>query len=59
MGKTWVVRASALEVAEALRAAEIKKDWALVDFWSEVLIERLDMLGAIVADSGTATGTDS
>lgn len=59
MAKLWVVRASALEVAEALHQAEIKKDWALVDFWSGVLIERLDSLDAAYADSGTATGTNS
>lgn len=56
MAKPWVVKASALEVAEAQQAAEKAQDWALSDFWGHVLMERLDKLDAITADSGTATG---
>ncbi len=54
-----MVKASALEVAEAQQAAEKAEDWALSDFWGHVLMERLDKLDAATADSGTATGANS
>lgn len=53
------MKASALEVAEAQVQAEKAEDWALASFWGDVLVERLDLLDAIVGDSGTATGTNS
>lgn len=59
MQKAYVVKASALEVAEAQVQAERAEDWALASFWGAVLVERLDLLHAIVGDSGTATGADS
>ena len=58
MPKDWVVKASALEVAEAQQAAEKAEDWALSDFWGHVLMERLDKLDAIESDYGTATGAN-
>lgn len=53
------MKASALEVAEAQREAERNEQWALVEFWGDILQERLEKLNELTRDSDTAAGTDS